>query len=481
MIRLFKSAVLLGLLVALACGDDDGGGNNTVDAGPRPDADDTDADVTPTVGTCGVVTYGEGVSVVFSNPDGSIIGTETTDVDGKASRTDCVQGTMLTVAYNFAGGFSSDWDLTTIAGVNPGDTVMMGGEGGMKPSSLYADLNVATSADVSAFPGAAFTVVQLGCTGSDNDIGVLYNFTNLSPSCLGTDSNVDVLALLYDEGENPVAYAMQKDVPITQGAPGNNAQNLVTLGAWTALSSPLEYAFTVSNPPAGAEINFVGMGTAVDFAWFNGDQGGTEVNPVDTFTIEGLPSDFGELSAWSSTFITSGADIFYGINPAVTFTGVTGYSSYTDTVQLDAAATVLPRVVAMVVTSEEVSRPVINWFVNGSMAEADGFMAGFFYGPISDGPRGQWIVLAPAGSETSFKLPALPDALADAAPKTDDVITPIAQAFWDASWASFSDFITTPGMNPYIFFEPYNFPPLPNLLDITLRRSAWVGFTDIFY
>ncbi|MBT8493291.1 MAG: hypothetical protein KJO07_09570, partial [Deltaproteobacteria bacterium] len=236
--RLVRFASLSLLLVAAACGDDDGGGGGA-DAGDEVDSGpDIDADDRPTSGTCGIAVNLEALlgtqknglpeelpSAVFSNPDGSLIGVETLDVQGRAQRTDCVRDTIVSLVVEPEYGLTGETGplpvttpgfVITFANVQPNDTAQVGSlPDSFDEPELVGTINVSVPADLSGFGTSPPTSWEVSAgPGCDADGGFILVPSGVTPiaaleiydNCVEPDGTVNIYAYATRNGEG-VAYA----------------------------------------------------------------------------------------------------------------------------------------------------------------------------------------------------------------------------------------------------------------------------------
>jgi len=487
--RSLKLAAALAVLAAsFACGDDGGGSNADagpdVDAGPSPDA-------APTSGACGIVlgeTYIatangnplglEGHSVVFSAPDGSVLSTATTDVKGAASFGSCGPDTQITLViiwFDPASGNPSQRaaDMYTYAGVQPGDTVYLGGalgDAGIPPSPLYANSNVSLSQDLDAFPEIGGWDLTIGCDG-DGDEGPppsLATIFGIEPDCLGTDANIDYLARMYDYSGNVVGYSTSKGVPVVTGIDGLPGDTVVTMPAWTP--GDLTYGIVVHNFPDF----FIGGGAyaeqSVDTVSFAGDTWNFGSGSLsESFVFNGVPEDFGDvyLTSVMSFFEAQGGDAFSQIIDLL--------STFPRTHTIDLANESLPRVSSIVATTGPNGRPALTWLADGSLSGAS---TAVVQADISRNAPGfsSWTVITPNANAGTVEMPDLPEALADLFPSPQNIVYPYVGGFADLGVFTYEGLITTEGFYPFGLFAPDIQLPLdapPAGLTARLRRTVW--------
>ncbi|MBT8496097.1 MAG: hypothetical protein KJO07_23840 [Deltaproteobacteria bacterium] len=396
----FLLAVAVSLVFA-ACGDDGGGGGgadagDAVDSGPVPDA-------SPTASTCGLqLAYRDaarraGAPVIFSTPDGTILSTQVTDVDGVANFDQCVPGTLLTfdLAATAGGGPGGlrYLELRTIAGVNPGDTVIFD----PRPSAFDATASVNVSADSAGLiPNGGALRTGNGC-GSQFGSGIVGNNYQLGidEDCLGTDQTIDVAALLLQDN-TLVGFSAATGVAVTDGQTSN-----VDLPAFTNVAADADLTITVTNPLPADSVNasalfgrdLVGFWSFQDDVSFAAGTG--------TAVVDRLPPSFAtyqDLDTVAQVFL--GPDRF-----AESSYEVRSAPGTTATVDMSA---MLPLVRGGSVVFED-DKLVVEWQSDGSMASADGGAVRFSF---NDGQLfGAWLILFPPGDESRYVVSSVPKSL----------------------------------------------------------------------
>jgi len=425
----------------------------------------------------------EGLTVVFSNPDGSLIGTELTDAKGAASRTDCVPDTMITavIPRNLVSATGSvvPHDVVTYTGVQVGDTVYFGSSVAQIFEDPYSDLNVTTSADVSAFPGASEVYIRNGCNQDETEPGALATMP-LWPYCLSNDT-VDVLALLIDEDGEAIAYAEAKDVSVVKGTISTRGSTVVNLGAWQAASAT--NALILSDLPDGSSSANAFMEQRVDDAIFGSTAVGMSGGDfVSSSTFVGVPAEFGARSVSDAVAYFFGGPFLRGfimipIGYSVqALTEVARAQDFADTVNAGMAQA-LPRLAGVVVTTEETGRPAVHWLSDGPLTGANAAIVAF---DIFDANLllARWFVLTPDASAGMVQAPALPEStLAVLAPPTASTrVQPAAAAILSMGWQSYGDMITRDGFFPFpILYGDFTerWISMPTTGSALYRRTVW--------
>jgi len=505
--RFAKFAAAISVLaVSFACGDD---GGNAIDAGPDVDAGPT-PDAAPTSGACGIVlgeTFAppappppkatgtlvvlEGHSVVFSNPDGTVLGTATTDVKGAASFATCGRDTQITIAIlidALAGGAEEvdrPAQLYTFAGVQPGDTVYLGSDFSVpeiKPSPLYANTNVSMSQDLSAFSDIDGWEVSIGCddTGNDDDPPAVATIWNIEPYCLGSDNTIDYLARLYDNGE-VVGYATAKGVPVVTGSPGLPGDTAVTLPAWTP--GDLTYGLVAHDFPTSMNYGDMFMFQQVDGMAFaeNGNMFGNDLSA--SVVMNGVPEDFGDVYVTSVTGYFEG---FVTVYAALFPPGGFGFAQILDVLGdfprdhfVHFANEALPRVASVVPTKGPNGRMAVSWLSDGALSGASVAVTSVYISHNAPIPYSSWTIVSPNAGAGTVEVPELPEAIADLAPDDTDTVYPQYGAFADLGVFTYEALITSEGFYPQGLAQ-YGMPELPlgeipAGLTARLRRTVWWG------
>ncbi len=465
MLKLTRVTAILAIVAlgAMACGDDEGGSGATVDAGPRADSG-PDSDSGTTAEACGIQVLDSGnllaasevgLIVSFNRPDGSLIGTAFTDVDGIARRDDCVPDTMISTGGElsiFPGTGAPPTALFTIAGVQPGDTVVVGEEW---PPAVPSSRFSITSPSNSTASNLAYTLYT-SCTGDyAHTPGGTTEFDISSRACSPT---FDTLAVVRNTDivgpHNIVGYAEALD---TTYVPGGTST--VTLGSWVTLASSPTMDFNASNAPAFATQLYTEVRQRRGSRYYNGPwlyfndlssavQHLFPLFPIDFFDTQEV---FIDLSFNDIAPAVYGGPLGGRSNSRA---GLGGAPTATTT-SIDLAATLLPRLAGVVVSSPgSVARPVISWFTDGT-ADADGAVFRIAWGngwPDGDPmgppgpslrPRGVWLFVTPDAAAGTLTAPALPDGLAPLAPREDETPAQASEgAIFDFDWLDYGQVIT---------------------------------------
>jgi len=456
-----KMIVLSSILAATAfgCGDDDGGGGQTADAGPDVDGAPS-PDAAPTVSSCGVRLNFEsayenaGKLVLFHAPSGSLIGDAVTDVDGIASRADCVVGTTITVDLASAGGEPGARyaRLVTVAGVSPGDTVVF-------PSSNTSDYigQVQEDSDDAGFVGATayWWGAGNGCSATYGDPDGVYSL-DVYRSCMGTDQNVDILGLAYDGSDNIIGYSSAKGVAVVPGGTAN-----ATLGTWANVSAETDIAVSVSNAPlTGSSYARLEQGRDHVRFWGDGRYLEPDLDGSDEFVMEALPDDFVDFHAYEFSHYEYVFPQPYRRNWTRSAPNKAPSLDFGDLLpSVDGAS------FGVVGGS-----PTATFVVGGALSGIDGGAAAFSF----NGPNlfGEWYVIFPAPTGNTVVLPALPKEYFGAMEGT--FINPYGISFFEYGAMDYQDLLATP---LDIWGAPWNGPLTTDRADLAVSdRFTTLGW-----
>ena len=432
------------LLPFVACDDDtsgsaDGGRDGTVpsadgsqlpagDAGlpdnyvPRDDAgQDSGQDAGPPNTATVVVTKGGlpdvGVTVVFEDAAGTLVGTAVTGADGKATST-VAAGSQLTVALGAAGSRQ----LFTYVGVKPGDVINVA-------ERVTRDVSITQT--VFAFGGGDTIVVgNTSCSTSalstgGGDAGTTASIT-ATPECI-TGGTFPVLAQLNYMSTN--YYSFKKGVALA----ASGTTNVSGLSPWAAGAA---FTMNVTNAPAGSNVSAVLGQIANNQSYATSDNSFTlnaGAGTASFTTATGYPDAFqGELQYTS--FIAG------GYQQTVTFAKrIAGGVSMQ---ALDLGGGLLPGLTSTM-TSQPGARPVITWTAAASLAAADsGVVTLAFLQPVDGGGNENidWTFIVPPGTLT-VTAPQLPAQLAAFQPSAASILDTPKVAFFESDLIPSYDFV----------------------------------------
>jgi len=440
-----KTIIFFSVLSAAAvgCGDDGGGSNmDNPDAGPSADGAPT-PDAAPTLASCGLRLnyeysyYNAGKLVVFNGPDGSVIGTEVTDVDGLASRDDCMVGTTITVDLASGGGKGGARyaALVSVAGVNPGDTLVF--PPNEQPDNYVGGLEF--TPDDGGFPGAVSYFFTNDCDSSGFAVdGGPYEFP-IYEHCLGTDQNVDLLGLAYDGSGNIIGYSSSKGVA---AVPDGVATT--TMSTWANVSAETDLVVSAVNVPLDQDSTWLEVEQGRDRVGFNGDDIGFSPDLDGTYewTYPAYPDDFIDTlwHSWGTEDFAFYDNVYNSDFFDYRYNDVRGAPTKAPTADF---SELLPAIVAWNVSS---AGGVVSseWVLTSSPTGIDGGAAAFWF-DTSVGVYGDWYVLFPAPTSNAVTLPQLPKEYFGTFGEFD--VTPWDLVFFDYSFTDYRGILQSP-FNP---------------------------------
>lgn len=399
-IRVFASTIVCGLAIALiGCGDDGGTDDAdaaiTFDAGPTADADTTDATPPPldaaVAGLATItVTSGAmaipGVDVVWYDPTGAVQEHEATNVTGSASE-EILPGSALTLAI-----MAGPTPLTiTYIDIQPGDELVWS-FGNDNPTHI-SDLTVTMPGN---FGGADNYRVFIGCNETQQNNGTVpITGFEVYDTCLGSDTNIDVIAMAYN-GDDPVAYDHVTDLPVVM-----QGTTIATMDAWQTTGDPL--TFTLTNVPADVMGAGIETNPRVDGVSFIGPNSGGGVDMGEIEIITGYWSDVTIDPIQYVSFLgrgtmvdPEGVSILLGSRPgepsAISHDLANLIPTITDVQAADASGQL-----------------EVSWTASDSLAGIDGTLVISTW--TDDATNKGAYVMIPPGATSPVVLPALPAAL----------------------------------------------------------------------
>lgn len=389
-----------------------------------------------------------GVDVVFHAPDGSVVAHVQTDGSGSASAT-IEAGALVTVARSYSG----IWDLVTVAGLEPGDALVLA-----PFPSIYYGGTVVGSASVTypgALEGADQYSVILGCNSSDWQYTPDPQTVQLISWC---GDAVDAVGIASSAADGTIGWATALGVPVTGTAPDRSAT--IALGAWRTALAALR--LTLDDPPADAAGVYASLTPRRNgFLWYStaNAQSQTLAPPASASVAIPFAGDLftsGRLEvrldyAWSGS----------GLDAGLLLSNETSLADRA----IDLAAEFLPRVSAMTLV-EGATGWEASWTVAARDPRIDATFLGVTWGEISEQRR--WSVLLPPG-RTRFRFPALPDALAEFLPLEASPVLGKGVTDWDLS--------TVPSYREFRASQlAFLLGSLPEQGDWTLRSSSTMQF-----
>jgi hypothetical protein len=396
-------------LAASACGSVSS--NNPADAGEgQPDGggnpNEPDASTEP--GVVRITVYEDGaplaqVDVVFHNPDGTVHESKLTNSQGQAESV-LEPGGLVTVAQAFGAG---DYQLTTIAGVKPGDDLVFGDQTAYDSTQLGS---VSVTFPSSGLPaGADYAQVYDGCDSTYDQVsaGVLNpTAVRIFEDCIRVGNEVHVVAVVYDVMGQPLAFTHETNVALS----GSPLSASVQLPAWRTDWGAI--TLTANNMPANvwrvsSELDLSARGTS----YWPSDQ------PPDILAPpagQPLTYDFRFAKGFADQ-IGYGLTLFRGTEDVPE--GQQLWARYIDspstTETIDLATKLMPAVTVTSVTTVG-GREGIGWSSTAPLTGADAIYSIAFWNV--DPNSHQWWMLIPGDTDQFQPFPELPPTLADFRP-----------------------------------------------------------------
>jgi hypothetical protein len=405
------------LAVAAGCGGED---ESFTDGGPDapPDAE-IDAPVdAPTMGTATITVRGMGnpvmgVNIVWNDPTGAVQTSETTDATGMASET-IMTGSSVSIFVTVNGGTTTRFITITYLAIEPNDNLVWEFDGPPPVTSTTATITL---------PG-----VQVGATSYDVSAGCVETTVNsvvqpvtlvIPTACLGSDTNIDIVATARDTNGAPLSYD-------TARAAVTGATTNVTLDAWQTTYAPLTY--TLTNPPADATgvglenhfridgVHFDGPGGGGGFAGgmatiTSGYWNGNVVNRLQYAIFIGRTVGSPPVAAGASVILA-------------------GVPNTPAAVTHD-LSTLLPRINSASLTGPG-GRQTITWDPAGSFASVDGALILTQWTEPTE--QHQSFVMAPPDVSSPLTMPLIPDGLMQYRPGTNPTFQAPTLIFADADY-----------------------------------------------
>lgn len=336
-----------------------------------------------------------GVSIVFHRPDGSAQELAVTDAAGKASAV-ITEGALVTVA-RFQPGTSNRYVLTTIAGVEPGDNLVLAEPVG-SPLTGFGAVSFPGPVD-----GASSYRVDASCTAAFADEGYVSPLAMpvVSPAC---GASFDTVAIARAPGGALLAYATALGVPITGEAPSQSAT--VTLGPWQTEFGALD--LDVTSVPAGGTFVYATLSPRRNGRTFFQSGSG------DAADVETLGS--ASLALWYPPALATSARLFATVEYGPYPHDGTGWVVEADAPlaprSLDLATILPPRLSGAALVAGEGGALVASW----QQAAPDPSLDAIVVSTSWTGDDGEHLWTAVAAPATSFVFPALPPELSAFAP-----------------------------------------------------------------
>ena len=403
---------MMAAFLIAGCSDDDTAGSNGggwdvggdagIDAAQDAPADagDATADAAPTgEATLTFKVNGgatPGLPIVVNKPDGAVQTDMSTNLSGQITA-EVAAGSMFTMVLPGDNGPS----FITLAGIEPGDSVLVDVEN--DPPTATGTLEVTLPGE---FTDAASYKVTVGCqkpaTTTDPSSAVSLELTSRCPNDGGS---ADVLALALDGDDNPMAYAFQKEVAMT-----NSQTFQTTLSEWKTDW----HSFGIEL--VGVQDTDAVMGMQL---WLSsrgvlhllGDGGAPFAGGSATASLD-TPAGFADQLVYR-----------YGlIYPSFSGQGPQAVNVLTESMAppgTDNATLAMNRnrlLTSIESTSLDIAnaaRPSVSWTRSDTGQEGDAGILILEWQPGGD--KQQWIALMPPADDR-FEVPALPDSLSSRRP-----------------------------------------------------------------
>ena len=431
--RAHQHVVTLGLAMCvgamLACGDDadddddDDDDDDIVDAtvidaaldAPTADSAPPDAALAGPVTITVLAEQGpvQGIDIVFTDPDGAVVSQAVTDALGQASE-DLFAGSGVTIAVMGGGSYIT----ITWAGVEPGDDLVWRFD-----PPTPTEVGALSASLPEAHAEATHYEVELGCHAANTDDPNNPVTATITSDCLGSDENIDLIALALDDSNTAVGYSASAGVPAVV-----DGTTSVAFDVWQSALDP--FTITLANAPpgiggAGFEPHFRIDG--LDFR-AAGDGGTGFVDGTGTIEggyFQGIAIDQLQYS------------VFIGLGTEEAPEGIAvllvGHPDAPASATHDLGQLLLPGISAAAMAGDD-GRLSLSWTATGSFAAADGAMVMSNWAEGSS-PHLAFLMLPPDAT-SPYLLPALPDELAVFRPSgTSTFETPMV-VFAEADFAA---------------------------------------------
>ena len=359
-----------------------------------------------------------GVDVLFQAADGTVLAHLVTDADGEATA-EVGKGALGTVAQ-YQPGTTDERRLTTIAGVEPGDALVL-----RPPPFNGGELVGWASVTLPGMlAGTDQYAVEMGCTGST----WAYTPDPVSPPIFSTcGTALDAIGIAHSSADGIVGWATATGVPITGTAPDQTAA--VSLGAWRTDLGTM--ALALDRPPASATFVYVALSPRRGgMLWGSAGAGSAAVlePPTPTSLSLRFARDF-----WSSARLAIRVAHDSGPDEGVLMVNESPLADRA----VDLATAIPPRLSGLTVT-EAASGYAASWTRAGADAGLDGTILLAYW--FDAGGDHRWRVVLPP-DRTAFDFPPLPAELAAFLPEVGTPLQAVSVTSYDVSSArSYGDF-----------------------------------------
>jgi hypothetical protein len=373
---------------------------STPDSG-TPDSTTPDSDIDePAIGVRVNVTRGgatplAGITVVFQDANGAVIGTATSDNNGTVFQS-VPSGSQVTALL----GPADSPNLLTVMSVEPGDTIQMD-----QPD--LKDVRDVSAVNVTALPSAPGGTISYVARAGQN-----VAFPNATPFNIGVDppsqnnGRFPILVEALDDSAQPTHFVFQKSNALVpdSGVPDGGILDLAIGGSW---STPLT-TVTINTTNAPQTTDFVASYGEIADGVLTAQQAYFQVeNGTHTENFRGHPGFPSSVQPEvHARVIGQTGGISYNAIATRGAPLADGGTYDMDMTQL------LPSVSASEIDSTDAgtsARPSVTWTASGSMAAADGVIVRISWVGDSDAGivYGTWTFVAPP-TTTSIRAPALP-------------------------------------------------------------------------
>jgi hypothetical protein len=404
-----------------------------------------------------------GVTIVFDDSTGALIGMATTSAAGMVSQV-LPAGSEVTAAF----GTPLAPQLVTIIGVEPGDSL-----------TAYDAPTASIGLSIPALPSPAPEGAEIYITNPgacSNEIEEVPVSVTLNPGCYGA-TTLPLLIMAQSETEMELGYSYEKAVPFDSDAGTATASNL---SAWST-SEGVE-TVTAMNIADGGATPTAYLSEVV------GAVGTNSNGNTDTTATPGASSTTFTSHPGYADFIQTEIDqqqIAQGLGSiqAIATRAAPPAGSATSTFDV---TQFLPAITGATIDSTNSARPIINLTVSASLASTDGTFGALGWYEMDDAGdyiSASWLILAPPGV-TSMQAPTLPTSLSAWAPSTSSMFGVPAVAAVDGtiipSYAALRQIglaIAPQGFSQGgVYFNGPTIPPLP--VAGTVRLTSYLQMPE---
>jgi hypothetical protein len=389
-----------------------------------------------------------GVTVVFQDATGAVLGTTTTDANGSASQADV--GGEVTVLL----GTALQPVLVTIFGVQAGDVLNV--------TDVTAFVQTQGQAIVTAVPatppaGTTTYLAQVGSCSADFAAppGTVSLYAGTNSSCVSR-GKFPLLVTAQNANADPIGFAFQNGNTFVS----DGGTSIALAGAWTA---PGSMTIGVTNAPgnyATSDVELDEIANGIEIASTSNLSADGGVGSTTVVSHPGY-ADFVE----SKLGVSGSGQAFQQVATRTAAPGATGSVSFD-------LAMVLPTIQSASIATTDPTRPTISWTTSASTASTAGTLFVFSWAG-NGGLSGGWTMVVPPGT-TSVQAPALPsDAGTWVPPAHPDFTGP---AMWIVSGDALPTYAAARASLQATFaLSPTSFSNAVPILaaDGTIRISGW--------